>query len=242
MSWVWDHSRSRKAERLVLLAIADCASDDGANAYPSMAELVRKTGLSQRGVQGCIAKLAELGELRVHRNAGPGGCNRYRVVMTPAGTAPPQELHPPAGTAGPPPQELRDPPAGTAPGTVLEPSVEPSVVQRRGGDKRPDDSRGTRLPEDFRVDDAMKAWFAEHCEGVDGPGETAKFRDYWRAQPGQRGRRADWPATWRNWMRKAAEERGRRRPTATMTGANRHHNHRDDNPFRTGNLIGDTRK
>ena len=46
MNWVWNHSRSRHGARLVLLAIADCASGDGGNAWPSVAELKRKTGLS----------------------------------------------------------------------------------------------------------------------------------------------------------------------------------------------------
>jgi hypothetical protein len=32
--------------------------------------------------------------------------------------------------------------------------------------------------------------------------ETAeRFRDYWIAQPGVKGRKADWSATWRNWVR-----------------------------------------
>ena len=34
------------------------------------------------------------------------------------------------------------------------------------------------------------------------PAETAsRFRDYWVAQPGVKGRKTDWPATWRNWVR-----------------------------------------
>jgi len=47
------------------------------------------------------------------------------------------------------------------------------------------------------------------------------FCDYWRAQPGQRGLKLDWPATWRNWMRREQEKRsnGRRgdvpRPSTT---------------------------
>jgi hypothetical protein len=28
-----------------------------------------------------------------------------------------------------------------------------------------------------------------------------QFRDYWVAQPGQKGVKRDWPATWRNWVR-----------------------------------------
>lgn len=35
--------------------------------------------------------------------------------------------------------------------------------------------------------------------------EMQKFCDYWNATPGQRGVKLDWPATWRNWMRKVKE-------------------------------------
>lgn len=31
---------------------------------------------------------------------------------------------------------------------------------------------------------------------------AAEFRDYWSAQPGQRGVKLDWEATWRNWVRR----------------------------------------
>lgn len=30
----------------------------------------------------------------------------------------------------------------------------------------------------------------------------ATFRDYWVAQPGMRGCKADWETTWRNWVRR----------------------------------------
>lgn len=82
----------------------------------------------------------------------------------------------------------------------------------------------------------MKAWFAEHCQGVNGREEHAKFVDYWRGAPGAKGRKTDWPATWRNWMRKAAEETATRRRHGPATGANRHHDQRgrDQNPFRSG--------
>lgn len=32
-----------------------------------------------------------------------------------------------------------------------------------------------------------------------------QFIDYWLAQPGQKGTKLDWDATWRNWMRRSAE-------------------------------------
>lgn len=138
MTWVWQQSRSKKNARLLLLAIADCANDAGLNAFPSVAELVRKTGLSERGVQSTIADLVALGELLVHRNAGPGGCNRYQVVMTPADSA--GGANPAGADSAPPakraprksrtPQKTTPTPAGSAPGTVLEPSEKISSSKR----------------------------------------------------------------------------------------------------------------
>jgi hypothetical protein len=147
MSWVWEHSQSGPTQRLVLLAIADCANDSGAEAYPSMSKLRMKTGLSERAIQGALKNLSELGELVVYLNAGPKGCNRYRITMpTPAGDAPPQEMrgagdaapphdvHPsPAGNAGDPPQQMHP----NHPSTIKEPSVKTSRPQSEPP-KRPD--------------------------------------------------------------------------------------------------------
>lgn len=33
--------------------------------------------------------------------------------------------------------------------------------------------------------------------------EAEKFADYWHGVAGAKGRKADWPATWRNWCRNA---------------------------------------
>lgn len=37
--------------------------------------------------------------------------------------------------------------------------------------------------------------------------ESEAFRDYWLAKPGQDGRKSDWRATWRTWVRRVAERR-----------------------------------
>jgi hypothetical protein len=36
---------------------------------------------------------------------------------------------------------------------------------------------------------------------IDGRLEAEKFADYWASQPGRHGLKADWHATWRNWVR-----------------------------------------
>ncbi|MEW2382304.1 helix-turn-helix domain-containing protein [Micromonospora sp. NPDC047707] len=70
MTWVWDHSPVGGTERLVLLAIADCAADDGANAWPSLGTLARKARLDERTVRRIIRRLEVGGHLLVEVAAG----------------------------------------------------------------------------------------------------------------------------------------------------------------------------
>lgn len=73
--------------------------------------------------------------------------------------------------------------------------------------------RGTRIPDDFAVTAEMVAWVRQHCPTVDGRTETERFTDHFRAAPGQKGVKLDWVATWRNWMRTAAERQPRTAPS-----------------------------
>jgi hypothetical protein len=69
-------------------------------------------------------------------------------------------------------------------------------------------SKGSRLPDDFAITDDMREWArakAPRC----GVTDHEAFVDYFRAAPGAKGVKLDWPATWRNWMRKAEESRWR---------------------------------
>lgn len=72
-----------------------------------------------------------------------------------------------------------------------------------GGEKKV--RRATRVPIPFQVDEPMRAWAHSKTPAVDVDRETEKFLDYWRGLGGQRGTKTDWPATWRNWMRRASE-------------------------------------
>ncbi|MBO1329261.1 DUF1376 domain-containing protein [Acetobacter suratthaniensis] len=60
--------------------------------------------------------------------------------------------------------------------------------------------RGTRLAPTWQPDATLLA-FASTL-GLDAQGVAERFRDYWLAVPGTRGRKADWGATWRNWCRR----------------------------------------
>lgn len=81
MTWVWDHSTAVGTELLMLLAIADHASDDGRDAWPSIKTLARRTRLGERTVQRVLKRLADEGQLIIY----PGGgrrSNHYEIPMT----------------------------------------------------------------------------------------------------------------------------------------------------------------
>jgi hypothetical protein len=61
---------------------------------------------------------------------------------------------------------------------------------------------GFRLPDDWNPREADFAMAVARLNGS-AKLELEKFRDYWKAQPGQRGTKLDWDATFRNWVRNA---------------------------------------
>lgn len=91
-------------------------------------------------------------------------------------------------------------------------TIMPSAAANDGASPLPR-KRGSRIPDDFAVDQAMVAWAREHTPNVDGKRETEKFIDYWRSKTGKDATKLDWVATWRNWMRNAEERSPTRHPT-----------------------------
>ena len=82
-AWVlWD-SPSTGNDRLVLIAIADEADDEGRNAFPSYDTIARKARIDKRTAMRSVDRLEAGGELLVKRpdRAGRGHHNRYVVVM-----------------------------------------------------------------------------------------------------------------------------------------------------------------
>ena len=63
----------------------------------------------------------------------------------------------------------------------------------------------TRLPNDWNPSNE-DIEFANQT-GVDWIKNSEIFRDYWVAMPGVKGRKANWSATWRNWIRRASEQK-----------------------------------
>lgn len=80
----------------------------------------------------------------------------------------------------------------------------PDPTSSPNGEEKHPRKRGTRLDEHWEPEDALIAQMRDECPGVDLRAEHRVFVDYWIAQPGQKGVKADWDATWRNWMRRKA--------------------------------------
>ena len=71
---------------------------------------------------------------------------------------------------------------------------------------KPSKARGTRLPDGWQPDQALADWTKVNAPAAANALELDRFRDYWTAQPGAKGRKTDWAATWRNWARRCQEQ------------------------------------
>lgn len=65
--------------------------------------------------------------------------------------------------------------------------------------------QGERLPDGWRPDPTIHSEMRVKFPHVNTELETEKFKDYWHAKAGKDATKLDWQATWRNWIRNAAE-------------------------------------
>jgi len=87
-----------------------------------------------------------------------------------------------------------------------------SVTESKDGGaaRAPPQPRGCRLPDDWALTpdleaDAKRILTELRRGDVDIRLQADKFRDHFHAEPGAKGRKLDWPGTWRNWIRKHCE-------------------------------------
>jgi hypothetical protein len=66
-----------------------------------------------------------------------------------------------------------------------------------------EDKKGSRLPKDWSLPDKWRDWALDKHDITEAAlaQQAESFRDYWVGKPGQGGRKLDWFATWRNWIR-----------------------------------------
>jgi len=80
-------------------------------------------------------------------------------------------------------------------GSSSSSSSSPSL---RSGERSPN---GSRLPADWVLPEDWRAWAEGQRPDLDVTTVACVFADFWRSKPGKDGRKLDWQATWRNWVR-----------------------------------------
>lgn len=82
----------------------------------------------------------------------------------------------------------------------------------------PKSPRGSALRADWQLPEDWKTWAEEQRPDLDVSAVADAFRDFWVAKPGKDGRKADWQATWRNWIRnqRTSTRPGSGRPGSTV--------------------------
>lgn len=94
LTYVWNNSKQTGSARVLMLAIADMANDDG-ECYPGTAKLAEKVLCSDRNLQKLVDKCETDGELMVIENGGTktkhGWTNRY--IITGLSTKTAQEVN-----------------------------------------------------------------------------------------------------------------------------------------------------
>lgn len=221
LSKVWDGFPGGGSELLALLALADWSDDEGC-CFPSMASIGRKIRLSEKQARRVVHSLEEAGFLRVTGGQTGGGMSRrYQIALDrltpPAGGRAPTDGRVPAGVPNP-----SRPREGTPPTHGRRTVSEPSKNRQEDGDKptvtgkavsadtgkKSSAAKGSRLPADWQLPKAWGEWALQEAPTW-APEQVRKvaerFRDYWIAKPGREGFKADWLATWRNWVRREAE-------------------------------------
>lgn len=104
---------------------------------------------------------------------------------------------------------------GVSPKTKVppDPPINSTPIPEGKGVPEAKSERGHRLPTDFRLSDADRAfaagegWTPEQIIGAE-----AEFVDHWSNEPGAKGRKLDWSKTWRNRVRRFPPPGARRAP------------------------------
>lgn len=69
-------------------------------------------------------------------------------------------------------------------------------------EKKQKSNRGSRLPVDFVLPKDWIAFCQQERQELNPYKVFEEFKDYWTALPAGKGTKADWTATWRNWVRR----------------------------------------
>lgn len=211
LAWAAKAKAGSLANKAVLLALANVADEHGLS-HPSTAYLAEVVECDSKTITAALDRLTAGG--LIAETGGRAGKTMqvkvYRLSMTetPPETEGFQKRKASAFSAKDPQKRGTEPSSEPLPPTEASPLPVERARKLRPPAARPKPAHGCRLPSDWRLPAlpvdltlALESWPPGKLER-----EERKFRDYWAAKAGAGGRKADWDATWRNWLWKADED------------------------------------
>jgi len=217
-------------QKIVLLMMANRTNHDTGLCYPSHDLLAKECGMSKRAMIDNINRLEAAGLIVVFRSKsdkGNNNVNKYRLNLhvqadvigdknscSMGGSA--------ADALGGSAADTLGGSAADALGVVqqLHPNQELFNQEKDTATQYPKktaEKRGERLELEM-LPMAWRQFCLDDRPELNPDIAFARFRDYWIAQPGAKGRKLDWFATWRNWVR---NEKGASNGTHQQSGQQR---------------------
>jgi hypothetical protein len=212
MSAVWDMDLPA-GEKIVLLALADQANDEGRQCWPSVETIMRRSGQGERTVRRALSSLEEKGHLT--RNHRVNDSTQYHIHPCQNGT--PAELAPVPNTTVGGAKSAPKPSRTTISSQKATPSSRAGAKPKLGFHRLPDDWEPAPLPE------ITQAKLAQWPPGKISD-ELAAFRG-WAANAKNedgKGRKLNWNMAWVNWLNRAHSDwiaRNGIRNIASQTGS-----------------------
>lgn len=207
MSLVWELPLAL-ADKIVLLSLADNASDQG-HCFPSIQYMKRRCGQTERNIFRVIDRLQEAGHITIRPRAGKSSYYDVHPKTVVQSDLPLTDGHPchkvTPDRGSPTPDRMSPPPLTVgqvtpdrgSPITVRESSSEPSGNRQE---------RASRLPTDFVLTPERR--LVAEAETLPAERTFEKFRNHWTSASGAKARKCDWDATWRNWCMTEADRIG----------------------------------
>lgn len=232
LSWAFNLDLPSSGAKLTLLALANYASESG-EAFPSQKAMAQKTCLCERAIRTHLVTLEDIGIItRVSRTRANGSFTtdlfKLNVGAKPSGKICQRQILPTAENDKTQRQILPNPAAESA---RPESSLTTTITKSNQISKA---APATRLPTDWMPSDSDIQFCKATRPDLNVYEVADSFRDHWLAAAGAKGRKADWPATWRNWIRspyqkppptrgyESEKDRSRREFTESIFGKAKH--------------------
>ncbi len=223
--WAWQQDL-RPLQKLILLSLADRAGPDN-SVWPSYDQIAADTGADRKTIWAAIKSFKDAG-LVVDTGERKGRTGQVQVLRL-VGVVDRHEEQPqkrndsengtvpffPAkgsenGIVNSSENGIRNLPLNLPGNRSAAPGEKPPAADTSElpkPSKKNAKTSGSRLPEDWALPKSWGEWALK--ERTDWTADTVRkvaerFADHWHAKAGADARKADWQATWRNWVRREA--------------------------------------